>query len=525
MSDIKKVLVVDDHFEMLEFLRSMLELAEHDYEVMAVPSAEEGMLELRRTPFDLLITDVRLPGMSGFDLVRRAKANNPDLPVIMITAYSSEQGRKEASDLGVYRYFTKPLDTDDVLAAINTLLYGEPETAEATTAATTQLVPQLDIVLPDGVRKRLETLSQDTAAAHVMLATVHGQVLLQVGRGRDIDASGLSLVIAQNLQNSLSLTTQLGGDDLSTIQYYSGDDLELYTANIGPEYFMTIVFEVQVRRGRFGTIWVFAQRAIKDLLPVLPSLSTAVDAPSPSPTPTAPPKIAPTPPPSTRSSRRRSSSRSSRRQPATPPPPDPKPEPEPEEPRRRRRPMRPKEEEGPRPSAPPPPDFFVDASTDEVGLGLDDAAADIDVDELAKLLGSREDVADGTAEADDSWEAAAEAEEAGQSAMSFEDAMKMGLIDTGDMPELQEPGGTTAVVNTDIPDFLELDDTDSGELDGLLELDPGTTDQAVDLDSFWDDAIDESNTSGSTGGMSFAEAREKGLIPGEIDFTEESESK
>ncbi|NIP27060.1 MAG: response regulator, partial [Phycisphaerae bacterium] len=52
---------------------------------------------------DLVITDVRLPGMSGFDMVRRIKRFNPDIPVIMITAYSTEQGKKEADELGVKR--------------------------------------------------------------------------------------------------------------------------------------------------------------------------------------------------------------------------------------------------------------------------------------------------------------------------------------------------------------------------------------------------------------------------------------
>ena len=120
MADVKQILVVDDHFEMLELLRSMLEVSGHEFEVLAVPSAEEGMLELLRTNFDLVITDVRLPGMSGFDFVRRIRRRHSDMPVIMITAYSSPQGQTEANELGVYRYFRKPLDTDGMLTAVRT---------------------------------------------------------------------------------------------------------------------------------------------------------------------------------------------------------------------------------------------------------------------------------------------------------------------------------------------------------------------------------------------------------------------
>ncbi|MCA9973719.1 MAG: response regulator, partial [Anaerolineales bacterium] len=104
MADEKHILVVDDHFEMLELLRSMLELSGHEFEVLAVPSAEEAMFELPRRHFDLVITDVRLPGMNGFDFVRRIRRRLPDIPVIMITGYTSEQGQNEAAELGVYRY-------------------------------------------------------------------------------------------------------------------------------------------------------------------------------------------------------------------------------------------------------------------------------------------------------------------------------------------------------------------------------------------------------------------------------------
>ncbi|MCZ7669691.1 MAG: response regulator [Chloroflexi bacterium] len=79
---------------------------------------------MRRTHFDLVITDVRLPGMSGFDFVRRMHRFQNQAPVIMITAYSSTEGQKEAEELGVLRYFSKPLDTDAVLMAVQVALHG-----------------------------------------------------------------------------------------------------------------------------------------------------------------------------------------------------------------------------------------------------------------------------------------------------------------------------------------------------------------------------------------------------------------
>lgn len=270
MADAKQILVVDDHFEMLEFLRSMLELSNQDCEVLAVPSAEEGLLELRRAQFDLLITDVRLPGMSGFDLVRRVKALGREMPVIMITAYSSNQGRKEATDLGVYRYFQKPLDTDSVLTAVHTALHGESVTLPPAKPITTTSAPATAV--SDDLQRRLDALRVDTGAMHLTLASAMGDILFSAGDGRQFDLPKLMSIVADNLSNSFLLADELGATEPFTLQYHVGDDFEFYCANVGRHHFLTLFFDMAARRGRIGTIWVFTQRAIKELLLLLNAL-------------------------------------------------------------------------------------------------------------------------------------------------------------------------------------------------------------------------------------------------------------
>jgi DNA-binding response OmpR family regulator len=272
MADVKKVLVVDDHFEMLELLRSMLELSNEEYEVLAVPSAEEGWLEMQRTPFDLVITDVRLPGMSGFDFVRRMRKRKRDTPVIMITAYSSAEGQKEADELGVMRYFPKPLDTDAVLLAVQVALHGMPVAA----AGVEEMVGETAV--SQDVRKRLKTLRTDTGAGGLMLSTLDGKMIFQMSDGQPLELAGLSQALAQTIQNSFALAGYLASDAPNTIQYHAGEKIELYCANIGQRYFLTIFFDVQSRRGRIGTIWVFTQRAIKDLLEMLPDVEQPLGA-------------------------------------------------------------------------------------------------------------------------------------------------------------------------------------------------------------------------------------------------------
>jgi len=275
MADVKKVLVVDDHFEMLELLRSLLELSNEECEVLAVPSAEEGLMELRRTPFDLVITDVRLPGMSGFDLVRRIRKLGRETPVVMITAYSSSEGQKEAHSLGVLRYFSKPLDTDAVLMAVHMALHGE-ELAPAQMAAVYEA--ERPTAVSTAVRKRLQTLRGDTGAAGLLLASLDGQVLFEVTSNRRLDFTKMAVALGQTIKQSFALSEHLDGEMPHTIQYHAGETIELYCANVGRDYFLAIFFDVELRRGRIGTIWVFTQRAIKDLVELLTNAPQEVPA-------------------------------------------------------------------------------------------------------------------------------------------------------------------------------------------------------------------------------------------------------
>jgi DNA-binding response OmpR family regulator len=267
MANVKQILVVDDHFEMLEFLRSMLEMSGYDYEVLAVPSAEEGLLELHRTNFDLMITDVRLPGMSGFELVRRVRRVRPNMAVIILTAYSSAQGKQEAEELKVDRYFAKPIDTEMMLTAVNTLLYGDADKATTKKGAGSGLATN---PVSTRVQQRLESLRTDTGATGLALARMDGTILHEIGNQRvPIDLDNLVSVVAQNIENGFGLAQALGGEAPFTIQYHAGDAYELYNANIGRHFFITMYFDIRARRGRIGTIWVFTQRAIKELFALL----------------------------------------------------------------------------------------------------------------------------------------------------------------------------------------------------------------------------------------------------------------
>lgn len=110
-----RVLVVDDESSIRELLQKTLALAEYD--VDTAPDGRAALERLRLGTYDLLIADLKMPGMDGLTLIREAKRLKTDLPVIIITGFSTESSAIEAVNLGVAGYLTKPFRVPQVLAA------------------------------------------------------------------------------------------------------------------------------------------------------------------------------------------------------------------------------------------------------------------------------------------------------------------------------------------------------------------------------------------------------------------------
>jgi excisionase family DNA binding protein len=110
-----RVLVVDDEASIRDLLAKTLALAEYD--VDAAADASTALTRVRGAEYDLLIADLRMPGMDGLALIRQVKKIRAELPVIIITGFSSEASAIEAVNLGVAGYLRKPFRVPEVLAA------------------------------------------------------------------------------------------------------------------------------------------------------------------------------------------------------------------------------------------------------------------------------------------------------------------------------------------------------------------------------------------------------------------------
>lgn len=251
MVEVKRILVVDDHFRILDSVKSMLESSGKEIEVVGVPSAEEGILEIRRESVDLLITDIYLPGMSGAELIVRVNRLLPELPIIVITGHAEKMSPEEAASSGIVSYFEKPVEPAAFIKAVHSALAG---------SAQSESEPVVDGSVVHGQNKTLalrfliESLRADTGSAEVLLGTLDGKILYVTG-GRESALTVLVENFSEAVMGLYRLADRMGCDSPFTFQSISDDQIELFFASIGSGFFVSILYYDESRIAETDTIY------------------------------------------------------------------------------------------------------------------------------------------------------------------------------------------------------------------------------------------------------------------------------
>ncbi len=108
----ERILVVDDEQSMTQFLSIVLR--KEGYQVTAVSNGREALERVKAEPFDVVITDIKMPGMDGIQLLQGIKKHDASLPVIIMTAYASQQSAIDAVNMGAFQYLIKNAKNDEI---------------------------------------------------------------------------------------------------------------------------------------------------------------------------------------------------------------------------------------------------------------------------------------------------------------------------------------------------------------------------------------------------------------------------
>lgn len=130
MLDKKKVLIVDDQNGIRVLLMEVFN--SEGYITYQAPNGKVALEIVREETPDIVLLDMKIPGMDGLEILKQIKQMKPQMNVIMMTAYGELDMIKEATDLGALMHFTKPFDIDEMRIAVNKTLHESAATSKIT---------------------------------------------------------------------------------------------------------------------------------------------------------------------------------------------------------------------------------------------------------------------------------------------------------------------------------------------------------------------------------------------------------
>src|SRR4030066_2426974 len=156
LSGAGEVLIVDDEEPFVLSLADGLSSYKKYFNVRTAPNGAEAVKTLKLSPIDLVITDLSMPKMDGFELLAYMSRNYPKIPVILMTAYGTPKIEEIVGNMGIFRYLEKPLDVDTVADNIIDAL-GIKISVTETKAPITEQIRKIDIPHRDPPAAHLST--------------------------------------------------------------------------------------------------------------------------------------------------------------------------------------------------------------------------------------------------------------------------------------------------------------------------------------------------------------------------------
>jgi CheY-like chemotaxis protein len=241
-------------------LRSSLEFSGREYIVVDVPSGEEALEEISRGPVDLLVADLKLPGISGLDLLAQARELNPRLRAILITGHPSHEARAKAEELGVIAFMPKPIRTSYFLEAVERALSMSQATLKQSDVYDTSMVRLIE---------RLKVMQGELGAEAVILLDDRGHILARSDQGVDLNLESALPALMTAFRAGLKVSGLLEALLPTNFQYFDGDTHDMYLTNVGAYYGLLIIYRGKQEAGQMGTVVHYGRQAVSELLEYL----------------------------------------------------------------------------------------------------------------------------------------------------------------------------------------------------------------------------------------------------------------
>ncbi len=267
----QRIMIVEDEPHVSETLRRVLSLPDGGgYEVECYGSGEPALARFQEMTFDLVITDLRMPGMSGLELLEQIHKISPGTRSILITAFGTPQVEDRAHRLAD-AFLPKPFKMRSLL-----------ETVQQTLNVAPAVSPRLIAFSEDGLRaiqQRMESLRLDLAALGVLLLDQSGQLLTETGRRGDFDTNAFLALLGNAMAAANEVAHMLKDQAAFDLHFHEGGKYEIYTVRISDQVFLCLVLARNGASSRIGMVWLYLRRAITELRELLAHATIAGSTP------------------------------------------------------------------------------------------------------------------------------------------------------------------------------------------------------------------------------------------------------
>lgn len=258
----KRLLLVDDEPNVTLTLSESLESLGSHYQVDVANNGDDALDMVKKADYDLIVTDYRMPGMTGLDLALEVNKISPATQIILMTAYGSESLRSSAESASLSGFIDKPFSIQQIREVIlRAIEKTSPEAPDPFRNGQKQV--------PEGIRKELDKLQANTGARTVILISSSGYPIETSGQTFGLDLSGVGALVAANFVAATELARMLGNNSIFKTSYHEGDDYNIYAYGLDSEFLLAVVFGQETKP---GAVWLYTKQTAVTLNSMLDSM-------------------------------------------------------------------------------------------------------------------------------------------------------------------------------------------------------------------------------------------------------------
>lgn len=276
MAALPRILTVDPNGDAARFVRAALDLAERPVILVDVPTAADAWEELSHSPYALLVTALALDnGINGVDLALRTRQKSPATALIIIGEEEEVRQLDEDGMQGApFLLFQRPFDAQQfirvILAGVEErdifAAYPAPTAPAAALDQDWGAPPSLDL---RAAQQLVDTLLTDVGAKSILLLARTGEILLERGALGFLNRDQLAASLAPNVRVIVDMAGVVGGSQISTLQYFDGETVDVFVLSVGFHHFMCLAFDGNAGNRYFGAVNRFGRRSAEDLVTLI----------------------------------------------------------------------------------------------------------------------------------------------------------------------------------------------------------------------------------------------------------------